>query len=440
MDFIDVRFYLYFLPVFFVAYAAMPHKAKNWVLLAGSALFYAWGEPRFLAVLPASIVFNFLFGRLLEAHPKKGILWVGILANFSMLFYYKLMGDGIPLGLSFYSFQAVAYLADVWKREISSERRLDRFALFLGMFPKLGSGPITPYGSLGAELRERRVSLQGFQEGLQLLVLGLSAKVLLADRLEILWHDVGVAGYESISWRHAWLGAIGYSLKLYFDFYGYSLMAVGLGRMMGFDLPNNFNVPYLARSVRDFYRRWHVTLGEWFRKYVYIPLGGSRRGEGRTVVNLLAVWLLTGSWHGTGLHFLLWGIFLWCCIVLERQAEKVAIARKLRILPRLYLWFVIPISWMLFAIPDLSQLQTYLCRMFGLGEAVNGNPLDWLLALQRHGGALLIAAACASGAVEQAHRKWKDAIWLNLILAGLFWLCIWKLMRQGSNPFLYVNF
>lgn len=440
LDFVNIGFLLYFLPLFFIFYAITPGKWKNVTLFLGSAIFYILGEPVSLLVLPVSILLNYLFGLLLDKGGKKGILCLAIAGNLMVLAGFKLHGGAIPLGLSFYTFQAISYLADIYRGEIDSERNLGKFALYMGMFPKIGSGPIVAYGDIKDALTKRGMTAEGFQKGMQLFILGLSAKVLLADRLQILWHDLEVAGYESVTWRYAWIGAIAFSLKLYFDFHGYSLMAIGLGRMMGFSLPDNFKTPYLSRSVREFYRRWHITLGVWFRKYVYIPLGGNRKGEGRTILNLLAVWILTGLWHGFSVNFFLWGLFLWCLIVLERWVERLNFVKKLKVLPHLYLWFVIPISWMFFAIPDKELLQIYLNRMFGLGEVYNGNILDYWIAIQRHGGILAVSILCASGIVEKIQRKNEKAPWLNAILACLFWLCVWKIFRQGSNPFQYVNF
>ena len=443
-DFVNIDFLFYFLPLYFLLYALTPRKLRNVTLLIGSMAFYYFGEREYLIVLPVSIGVHYLLGRLLEKTKGKGILEIAVVFDLAMLAIFKLGFGKIPLGLSFFTFQGISYMADIKSREISAEKNPWHLALYMGMFPKIGSGPLVSYAQIKKDLIDRKITAEAFQKGLQYFVLGLTAKVLLADRLQIIWHEVEVAGYESITWRYAWIGAIAFSLKLYFDFYGYSLMAIGLGKMMGFSLPDNFQTPYLARSVRDFYRRWHITLGMWFRKYVYIPLGGSRRGNARTILNLLAVWFLTGLWHGFSMNFVLWGLFLWCLLVMERcmglLTERLTFVKKLMVLPHVYLLFVIPISWMFFAITDMTQLQFYLNRMFGIGEALNVNIYDWLIALQRHGGILAAAIVCATGVAERIlAKKEKSPVW-NLILAGLFWLCVWKIMRQGSNPFQYVNF
>ena len=500
MEFSSLNFLLYFLPVFFLVYAITPKQLKNVTLIAGSTVFYALGAPGNTLVLPVSMFVNYWIGRGLtrsarvpsaegrtanaegrtanaegrkanaegrtanvegqapetvegalraeeQAGQKNGkaggrdLLFVAAaIGNLAVLCHFKLWSGEIPLGLSFYTFQVLGYLADVHYGEIPAEKNVIKYVTYLAMFPKLISGPITPYESLKGQMDHGKVAVGAFQDGLKTFVLGLAFKTLLADRLGILWAEVGKTGYESVTWRYAWMGAVAYSMTLYFNFYGYSLMAVGLGKMTGFDLPENFRLPYLARSVRDFYRRWHVTLGLWFRKYVYIPLGGNRGGEGRTILNLLVVWLLTGFWHGVSVNFFLWGLALWICIVAERLWGRLPFVKKLMILPHLWLWFVIPITWMFFAITDVSDLQTYLTRMFGIGNPVNVNPSDYLIALKRHGAALVAGAVCCSGIVEAVFRKWKEKTWMNLLLAGIFWLCVWKILSAGSNPFMYLYF
>ena len=339
------------------------------MLLIGSLIFYALGEPRYLVLLMVSVLLNYLAGLQLEQMPgqkgkrnkqrrnkynrkRKRIFIAAIAVNIGVLVTCKAVFDEntLPLGVSFYTFQILSYLIDVYRGEQKRETSFVCFATYVTMFPKLVSGPITGYGEVREQIYRREFLLAGLQEGLKVFTMGLAAKVLLADRLGLLWREVQVTGFESISAPLAWLAAAAYSMKIYFDFYGYSLMAAGLGRMLGFELPENFRMPYMARSVRDFYRRWHITLGRWFCRYVYIPLGGNRKGELRTVLNLLAVWGLTAVWHGSTANFLIWGMMLWLLIVFERQAEAMGVDKFLkkgpmRALPHLYLWAVIPVTW-----------------------------------------------------------------------------------------------
>jgi len=437
---------------------------KNTVLLAGSLAFYAMGEPGYLLLLTVSVIVTYFLGlHLARGARQKGIdkkqkksklnkkrkrllaLSVAINAGVLLLFKRGIGTPGLPLGISFYTFQSLSYLIDVYRGEEDKETSFIKFAAYITMFPQLLEGPIVLYGEVRDSLENREFSAKTIQEGLKVFTVGLVYKVLLADRLGILWREVQITGFESISAPLAWIAAIAYSMNLYFDFYGYSLMAVGLGKMLGFALPENFRNPYMAHSVRDFYRRWHMTLGRWFCRYVYIPLGGSRRGEIRTLLNLFAVWLLTSLWHGNTENFLIWGLFLWLLISIERQLGSLGAGRLfkkgiLRAVPHLYLWFVIPISWMCFAIEDLSQLRIYMGRMFGLTEGIRVSAGDWTRALANYGWLLAAGAVACTPAVDKLFRKFKDNLLGMLILIALFWICVWRLQVEGQNPFMYLKF
>lgn len=449
MVFSSVEFLLYFLPIFMILYGLTPKCMKNFALLVGSLIFYAFGEPKYLILLMISVVVNYFVG--LHLQPVRGkrrqkkrnvILTAAVVGNVCYLAFFKggISEAGLPLGISFYTFQILSYLIDVYRGTIKRERSLIRLATYITMFPQLVSGPIVTYGEVEDALTDRKMTLEGVQDGLKVFTIGLVSKVLIADRIGLLWQEVQVAGFESISTPMAWLGAIAYSMKIYFDFCGYSLMASGLGKMLGFTFPANFKLPYMADSVREFYRRWHVTLGRWFREYVYIPLGGNRNGELRTVLNLLAVWILTSLWHGSTLNFLIWGILLWFFIVMERQLDKIGIFKRLKVLPHLYLWAVIPVTWMCFAISDISQLQVYLGRMFGIVEGINVRAADWITALQNYGALFVTSFLFCTPFLRNIHKKWKNHFVYMLVLAVLFWVCVWRLTVEGDNPFMYFRF
>lgn len=456
MVFSSVEFLLYFLPIFCILYGITPGKYKNVTLLTGSLIFYGMGEPEFLILLLGSALVNYFVGLHLGVGGKKSIgdkkrkvhtrrrnlLILAIAGNVGLLVLFKTAAGekSIPLGISFYTFQILSYLIDVYQGEVGRETSFLRLSTYITMFPQLISGPIVNYGEVKDALMERKGSAEKRQDGLRVLTLGLAAKVLLADRIGILWHEVQVTGFESLSTPLAWLGALSFSMKIYFDFYGYSLMAVGLGRMFGFEFPENFRSPYMATSVRDFYRRWHITLGRWFCRYVYIPLGGNRRGELQTILNLLVVWMLTAVWHGSTPNFLIWGMFLWLLIVCERQLERIGVWRRLRVIPHLWLWMVIPVTWMCFAITDVSQLQIYLGRMFGVLQGVVVRPMDWREALRNYGLLFLLCFLCCTPAVKKLYHRWKNNVILQFVLAVLFWVCVWRLMAEGNNPFLYFRF
>ncbi len=469
MIFSSIEFLLCFLPAFLILYGLAPAKMKNVVLLTGSLIFYAIGEPRYLLLLMVSVLVNYVLGLHLEQRgkrkdKKKGqkiktqrgsrserkrrlLLVLAVVGNISVLAVFKggLGEKGLPLGISFYTFQILSYLIDVYRGDQRREDSFVRLATYVVMFPQLISGPIVSYGEVKERLRRREFSARGIQDGLKVFTMGLAAKVLLADRIGLLWHEVQVTGYESISTPLAWLAAFAFSMKIYFDFYGYSLMAMGLGRILGFELPENFREPYMARSIRDFYRRWHITLGRWFCRYVYIPLGGSRVGELRTVCNLLAVWFLTSIWHGGTANFLIWGMFLWLFIVLERQLDRLGVSRIFqrgigRAIPHLYLWIVIPVTWVCFAVTDVSQLQVYLERMLGMIQEGRISAGDWIRALQNYGGLFIVGAIACTSWVRKFFAKWKDSPVVSILLVVLFWICVWRLQVEGQNPFMYTNF
>lgn len=459
----------HFLPLFLLIYGLTPARFKNFTLLAGSLLFYALGEPKYLGILVLSVMVNYAIGRFLGAgsyfsrkskinlfyanYPdwQKAVFAFAIMGNIGLLVMFKYMAGAqtLPLGISFYTFQILAYLIDVYRGDIPAEHSFVKVATYIVMFPQLISGPIVNYSEVSKALESRRMTGRSVRNGLKIFILGLASKVLLADRIGMLWNDIQVRGFESISTPLAWLGAVAYSLKIYFDFYGYSLMAIGLGRMLGFQLPENFKNPYMSRSVREFYRRWHMTLGRWFRSYVYIPLGGNRRGEVCTIRNLLIVWTLTGLWHGNTPNFLFWSGSLVLLIIVERLVQKVLdrfpvggrpIQTQMHLLPHLYLWLVIPVTWMCFAITDLGDLRMYLGRMFGETAAYPVLQGDWLQSLRTYGGLLAVCLICCTPFVLKVYARWKNYLLVNVLLAALFWICVWQIRVAGDNPFMYFRF
>lgn len=446
MVFSSIEFLLYFLPVFILVYIIVPQKLKNVVLVLGSMVFYAYGDLFGLGLLAVSTAVNYLLARVI--HRRTGLV-AALAVNIGVLILFKYYQGGamLPMGISFYTFQIASYLVDVYRGEVAAERNFIDFAAYVMMFPKLVMGPITSYKDLRRQLHRRRCDAECMQDGLKLFILGLGGKVLLADRLALLWNEVQVTGFESISTPLAWIAAVAYSLQLYFDFAGYSVMAMGLGRMLGFKLPENFRQPYMSASVREFYRRWHMSLGNWFCKYVYIPLGGSRKGEGRTVCNLLAVWLLTSLWHGITPNFMVWGMGICLLIVLERQVGRLwrrvtrnKAGSKAPMICHLYLVAVIPVTWMCFAITDLEQLGIYLRRMFGLGDAVAMYVGDWQKALGDYGLLLAAGIVASTPLVRWIYQKLEKKWFGMILLAACFWFCIHRILLQGENPFMYRNF
>ena len=328
MVFSSVEFILFFLPIFLIVYYITPVSYRNAVLLFGSLIFYAYGEPRYIVLLLASMVLNYWLARGMASEKsgvflRKSCFYIGILTNLSLLLVFKIAPEklGLPLGISFYTFQSISYLIDVYRKDIPVETSLLKLSTYICMFPQLVAGPIVTYQEVKKQLDHPVTTWKGFDSGLKDFSVGLIMKVLLADRLSLLFKEIAGMGYISAPASVLWLGSVGYSLQIYFDFFGYSMMAIGLGRMLGFNLPVNFDLPYMSTSVREFYRRWHITLGRWFAKYVYIPLGGSRNGMKKTLRNLFIVWIMTSLWHGVSINFVLWGMILCLVIMIEKAVS-----------------------------------------------------------------------------------------------------------------------
>ena len=386
MVFSSLQFVLLFMPAFFAIYYLVPDKYKNHILLAGSLCFYAVGtihQPLHFLIFLACIIADYFLGKQMEQRPTKKHLFLaaGITFHLLCLGYFKyagflmaefgrLTGSTIifpqillPIGISFYTFQGISYLADIYRGTIKAEQSLLNFAVYLSQFCQLIAGPIVTYPQIEEDLHSRHLQTKAIQEGIGIFIFGLGLKVLLANPIGKLWTDVGTIGFESISTPLAWMAIIAYSLQLYFDFFGYSLMAIGLGKMLGFSLPKNFDHPYLSLTMTEFWRRWHMTLGSWFREYVYIPLGGSHRGSIITFRNLFIVWLLTGGWHGAGYNFVLWGFTLFVIIGLEKWFFGDALSKHPAV-GHLYMALLIPLTWAIFAIEDMGQLEIFFSRLF----------------------------------------------------------------------------
>lgn len=446
MAFNSYSFLFLFFPIFFILYRKLPARWCVPALCLGSLVFYAigvWGRLWQLLLLLGMALFGFL-GCLLfrrENLRKKWLLALWLLVTVSPLAYVKLSGlflekaPALPLGLSFYTFQLIALLVYAWKGGFVPA---GEFAAGVLMFPKLISGPLADPEELLGELSAPRQSPGRLSEGLEDFILGLACKVIVADHLAGILGPIRVRGVASVSVALAWLGVVGYALQLYFDFWGYSRMAVGLGKMLGFRLPENFDHPYCSLSVSEFWRRWHITLGRWFKTYVYIPLGGSRRGFGRMVLATLAVWLLTGVWHGAGWNYVLWGLMMFLLILLERLFYGKAL-KRLPLLGHLYLPLVISLSWVFFITPGPGEAFSYFFRLFG-GGAPAADPADWLEILRHSWPYLAIALADSTPLPALLWRKLSGSGFSWLLLFLLFWVCVYFMATAAADPFLYFSF
>ncbi len=322
-------------------------------------------------------------------------------------------------------------------RKIKSENSLIKYAMYVFMFPQLLSGPIVSYDYINEQLDKRKKFLKNVFIGFKYFIVGLGFKVLLANRIGGIWNDILMIGIESISTNLAWLGIIGYSLQIYFDFYGYSLMSIGLGKMIGFTLPDNFKTPYLSVSMTEFFRRWHITLGTWFKNYIYIPLGGNRKGKLRTIFNLLVVWLLTGLWHGANYNFILWGLVIFAIIIIEKLWLKEYLDRH-KFVGHLYMLFLIPITWAIFAITDLQQLIIMFKKMFTFSEGLY--LLDYIKYFKIYGILIILGIICSTGVVEKFIIKKQNNIVTISLLIIIFCSSIYYLYIGLNNPFLYFSF
>ncbi len=471
MVFSSLQFIFIFLPIMLFFYLACPKRHKNVVLFLGSVIFYGIGTldtPSYLFLILGSVVLNYFFGIAISmAHKKarKPIFIAGLILNFSALVFFKYTGFLfenfnnfihtllpsvewglpdmhliLPIGISFYTFQAVSYLFDVYRKRIAVCTSFINLGTYICMFPQLIAGPIVTYTTVEKQLQKRpEITFAILQEGLITFVYGLAMKVLLANRIGSLWSEIQTIGFESISTPMAWLGAVAFSFQLYFDFYGYSLMAVGLGKMFAFDLPLNFNHPYCATSMTEFWRRWHITLGSWFREYVYIPLGGNKKGKYRTILNLLVVWCLTGIWHGASWNFLLWGFVLFLVIAVEKL-WLLSILKRLPMLGSLYMLFLIPVTWMLFAITDFSQLLTYFGRMFGLSSDALVIQGDVAMYASQYGWLLAACVIFSTPVPAWLLSRIKNHIIGVVLLLAAFWFSIYYLFLGLNDPFLYFRF
>lgn len=450
MVFSSFVFLFRFLPVFLIIYFIAPEKFRNLVLFAGSIAFYTYGEAAYVLLLLASVVINYLIGVEMNSQWARGsdisrrvLLFTALFYDFGMLFFFKYSGmsEKLPLGISFYTFQIAAYVMDVYWKKVPEERSFINLGTYLTMFPQLIAGPIVNYAEVNKSLRKRMITFAEFEQGIRVLIIGLGAKVIIADRIGMLWNNVQTIGFNSISTKLAWLGAIAYSMELYFDFSGYSMMAIGLGKMLGFQIPVNFRFPYISKSITEFWRRWHITLGRWFRDYVYIPLGGNRKGKGRTLFNLFVVWSLTALWHGADYNFLIWGGMLLGLMFIEKLFLYPYL-EKSKVLSHLYLLLVVPVTWVAFAISDVHQLGIYLARMFPIVQIQTGviNPQDFANYLKDYAGLLLLGAIFSTPLPAKIYGRIRHSVAGMIAVAVIFFLSMYYLAISENNPFLYFNF
>lgn len=458
MVFSSILFIFRFLPIAMGIYFLTPKKLKNLSLLILSLIFYSWGEPRYFLLMIASIFADYFISINIEKNNKNKkikilLLAISIIFNVGILFFFKYINFFIeninsifnmslnnvkitlPLGISFYTFQTMSYTIDVFLGKVKAEKNIINFGAFVCLFPQLIAGPIVKYIDISKELKNRDINLDEIQEGIRLFILGLGSKVLIANNIGSLWNEVETMGFNNISTILAWMGIIAFSLQIYFDFNGYSLMAIGLGKILGFNFPNNFNYPYESRSITEFWRRWHITLGQWFKQYVYIPLGGNRLGRARTYFNLFIVWFLTGLWHGASYNFILWGLYFFILICIEKNG-LLNLLNKHKLISHIYTIFFILVGWVLFAVIDLNKIINFLKKMFIFNA---GN--EWIYYLRNYIIIYTIAIIFSTSFLKKIYNKFvKSNIVDTIILITIFLLSIAYLVDSSYNPFLYFRF
>lgn len=466
MVFSSLTFLFAYLPIVLIVYYAVPFRFRNLVLFIVSLFFYGWGEPVYVLLMIFSIFMNWLTGLLIEKYKKndqmnqaKKVLIICIIINLAMLGFFKywdffaenlnaigltfmpVLKLSLPIGISFYTFQAMSYPIDLYRGDTEVQRKAVNFGAYVTMFPQLIAGPIVRYRDVAEQLEERHSNLNQFSDGVSRFMVGLSKKVLLANSAGQVWEAVNALQADQTSVLTAWIGIACYTFQIYFDFSGYSDMAIGLGKMLGFEFLENFNYPYIAKSITDFWRRWHMSLSFWFRDYVYIPLGGNRKGKARQLLNIMIVWLLTGFWHGASWNFVLWGVFYGVVLIFE----KLFLLKKLEKAPawvcHIYTMVLVMIAWVLFANTDIVKAFHYLGMMFGNAASfANGTTLYFL----RDNLVLLVICIIACTPVAKTKLNFLNHPgfdWSKPVLVLVMLLICTAFIVDGTyNPFLYFRF
>lgn len=468
MLFSSIIFLFTFLPITLLLYYIVPARIKNTILLLVSLVFYAWGEPIYIFLMIFSIFFNYIcgldIGRNLEdkRRARRSVIFT-VVVNLCILGFFKYYGFlvenlnavlpfqisyrelALPIGISFYTFQTLSYIIDVYRGDVKAQRNLLAFGTYVAMFPQLIAGPIVQYSDVERQLKERTVSLDKFGEGILFFIRGLSKKVLLANMIGMVYAKVTGLDMNQISVASAWLGCAAYTFQIYFDFSGYSDMAVGLGKMFGFEFKMNFDYPYISKSITEFWRRWHISLGSWFREYVYIPLGGNRVSIVKHIRNILIVWFLTGLWHGASWNFIVWGLYYGLILLIEKMVLKKVLEKIPSAVRSVYTMLLVMIGWVFFFSPDLTSAVNYLGIMFGAGKHVLVDKQSMYILFTNWG----LWAAVIIGSMPVIHQLYQvviykrqhiKVVWNTVVYGVLFLLCIAYLVTETYNPFLYFRF
>ena len=465
MVFSSSVFLLLFLPIVFVGNLFVKKRHSNCFLLLASLVFYAWGEPYFVLLLIASVVFNWGIGLAIwktEGNIRKLFLVIGIIGNLGILGYYKyaaffartlnsLIGKDhipvletvLPIGISFFSFQALSYIVDVYKGDADASKSLINVALYISFFPQLIAGPIVKYRDINMQIEDRDCNWIDVSDGFKRFIYGLGKKVLISNILGMCVDIIYAYDITAIDCRTAWIGALAYTFQIYYDFSGYSDMAIGLGKMFGFRILENFDYPYLSHSINEFWRRWHISLGSWFREYVYIPLGGNRKGTRRTYVNLIIVFFLTGLWHGSDMSFVIWGLYHGFFTIIERLGFKKILDRT-KIVSMIYTFLIVNFGWVLFRADNISTGLRYIARMLLPWRYSDTGIEAWNYMDNKtffvFGCAILGMGIIKTFVPEKVKAAWRSSVIEAVYCICVLLLCLASVASDTYNPFIYFQF
>lgn len=469
MVFSSLLFLFQFLPVVLLLYFIIPKKFRNLLLFGASLIFYAWGEPVYVVLILFSTILDYFLGRAVghfreRGEQKKAKLAVAgsVIVNLSLLGFFKyidfligivnavtpvemdILELALPIGISFYTFQTMSYTIDVYRGQADVQKNFIAFGAYVSMFPQLIAGPIVRYHEVAEQMNHRETSVDRFSEGVFRFVTGLGKKVLLANQIGVLWDEIAAMSVNRLTTATAWIGILAFTLQIYFDFSGYSDMAIGMGCMFGFTFPENFRHPYEAKSITEFWRKWHITLGTWFREYVYIPLGGNKRGIWRQMLNLTIVWFLTGLWHGASWNFVIWGLYYGVLLILEKLLfKRITLPAAVG---HIYTMFFVAVGWAIFSYMDMADGAGYFMTMFGMAGAGLGDETTIYMLLS-NGVMLLIGIVGAGSYIGRLFGKRlfpentvRRQIAGSMFIAAIMLLSVAMLVNSSYNPFLYFRF
>lgn len=466
MVFSSIVFLYIFLPIMLFIYFIVPNKLKNAVMIIASLIFFAWGEIRYIFIMLLLAVMDYMCGQKInkywdDKNKKRIFLLIDIGVNLLILFFFKysdfiitninnithlnipLLNIPLPIGVSFNTFQSLSYIIDVYRGTVKCEKSFYNYLTYTMLFPQIIAGPIVRYETVDEELENKNISIDNFTEGMKRFIIGLGKKVLIANNIGALWNVIEIGDYTSLTFILAWFAILAFALQIYFDFSGYSDMAIGLARIFGMKFDENFNFPYISKNITEFWRRWHITLSSWFRDYIYIPLGGNRKGILKQIRNILIVWLLTGAWHGASWNFILWGVYFGVILILEKIFILKILDKAGKVLSHIYTIILILIGWVIFAFEDLSEIGTYLYAMFNVNNFINNETLYYL---KNYGLITIIGIICSTILAKKFIEKLNKTnnkgfkIIEVIVYMTILILCTANLVSDSFNPFLYFRF